>query len=58
MQRDFQLANASEMIEPVFRRLQECRCRTVPVIGGGRLVGLVTLENVGEFLSIQSALRR
>lgn len=58
MQRDFQQAEASEMIEPVFRRLQECQCRSVPVVDGGRLMGLVTMENVGEFLSIQAALRR
>lgn len=58
MQRDFQQAEASEMIEPVFRRLQECQYRSVPVVDGGRLMGLVTMENVGEFLSIQAALRR
>ena len=58
MQRDFQLANLSEMIEPVFMRLQKCACRTIPVMSGGRLAGLVTMDNVGEFLSIQAALRK
>ncbi len=58
MQRDFPRAGPAERIEPVFRRLQEHECRTVAVMDGGRLLGLVTLENVGEFLSIQSALRR
>ena len=57
MERDFQLAETSEMIEPAFMRLQTCNCSTLPVIDGGRLVGLLTLENVGEFLSIQSALK-
>jgi hypothetical protein len=28
----------------------------MPVTHGGRLVGLLTMENVGEFLMIQSAL--
>jgi predicted transcriptional regulator len=57
MERDFQLAELSEMIEPAFLRLQTCNCSTLPVIDAGRLVGLLTLENVGEFLSIQSALK-
>ena len=57
MERDFQLAELSEMIEPAFLRLQSCNCSTLPVTDGGRLVGLLTLENVGEFLSIQSALK-
>jgi Zn-dependent protease len=57
MERSFELAEVSEMIEPVFLRLQACNCSTLPVLDRGRLVGLLTLENVGEFLSIQSALR-
>ncbi len=57
MQRDFQQAELSERVEPVFRRLQQGECRTVPVVSDGQLVGLVTMENVGEFLSIHSALR-
>jgi Zn-dependent protease len=57
MERNFQLAELSEMIEPAFLRLQTCNCSTLPVLDAGRLVGLLTLENVGEFLSIQSALK-
>jgi Zn-dependent protease len=57
MERNFQLAELSEMIEPAFMRLQSCNCSTLPVTDAGRLVGLLTLENVGEFLSIQSALK-
>ena len=49
---------SSEMLEPVFQRFQQCACRTIPVVAGGRLAGIVTMDNVGEFVSIQSALRR
>ena len=58
MEREFETASASEMLEPVFQRFQECACRTIPVLAGGRLAGIVTMDNVGEFVSIQSALRR
>lgn len=57
MQTEFETVDASEMLEPAFRRLQSCPCRTVPVHRGGKLVGLVTMENVGEFVAIQAANR-
>ena len=58
MQTTFETADISEMMEPVFRRLQECACHTLPVVQSGRLVGLVTMDNIGEFMSIRSALER
>ena len=57
MQRDFPQVDAGEMLETMFARLQECQCHTVPVTRAGALVGLVTSDNLGEFLMIQSALR-
>jgi CBS-domain-containing membrane protein len=56
MQRDFSEADEYEMLETAFARLQTHECHTMPVTHGGRLVGLLTMENVGEFLMIQSAL--
>jgi CBS-domain-containing membrane protein len=56
MSRDFQVADSSEMLENVFGKLYDCKCHTVPVVHGGRLVGLATMENLGEFMMIQSAL--
>jgi Zn-dependent protease/predicted transcriptional regulator len=57
MQRDIQVVDSSEMLESAFQRLQACQCHTLPVQQSGRLVGLLTMENVGEFISIQSALQ-
>ncbi len=48
---------AGEMLESAFARLQTCQCNILPVVERGRLVGLVTPENLGEFLAISSALR-
>jgi Zn-dependent protease len=58
MQTDFQVVQASEMLDTAFRRLNECRCNTAPVSFQGRLVGMVTMDNIGEFLAIQGALDR
>ncbi|MDY0110829.1 MAG: site-2 protease family protein [Candidatus Krumholzibacteria bacterium] len=59
MQREFQTAVLGEMVETVLQRLGECRCRTLPVLDGrDQLVGMVTMENIGEFMRIEAALRR
>ncbi len=56
MQREFQPVDPSEMLETAFQRLQDCECRTMPVVQDRRLVGLLTMDNLGEFISIQGAL--
>jgi len=52
------LADASQMLEGVLASLQQRDCHTIPVVERGALVGLVTMENVGEFLRIQAAARK
>jgi Zn-dependent protease len=56
MRTDFRTVDASEMMETVFQRMQGCACHTLPVVDRGRLVGLVTTQNVGELVAIESAL--
>jgi len=56
MQTEFETVETGEMLETAFRRLQSCQCHTVPVLRRGVLVGLVTMENVGEFVAIQAAI--
>jgi Zn-dependent protease len=46
-----------EMLERVMEQLREAGCSTIPVVRNGLLVGLVTLENVGEMMMIRSALQ-
>ena len=53
--RECPTAEASEMLETVLGRLQGRECHTIPVLERGALVGLVTMDNVGEFLMIQAA---
>jgi hypothetical protein len=56
MQHEFEMLDAAEMLETAFQRLTACRCNTAPVFFHGGLVGLVTMDNIGEFMSIQGAL--
>ena len=46
------------MLEIAFQRLQECECHTMPVVHGGRLVGLLTMDYLGEYLMIQAAMKK
>jgi Zn-dependent protease/CBS domain-containing protein len=57
MEREFEAARPGDLVAPMLVGLQEKRVRSVPVIDGERLVGLLTTENLGEFFAIQSALR-
>jgi Mg/Co/Ni transporter MgtE len=58
MRRDFHVADAAEMIEVALQRMRDHDCHTMPVVRRGHLIGLVTMDNVGEFLSVQAALGR
>lgn len=51
---------ADELLSDTLQLLNQSQCRTVPVINpeDGSLVGLLTLENVGELLMIKSAIDR
>jgi predicted transcriptional regulator len=57
MRRDLPIVNAYEMIEAALERLQQSGSRTLPVLHLGHLVGLITSENISEFLMIRSALK-
>lgn len=57
MHSEFVVASPTEMLDVVFRRLAECECHTLPVLQDGRLLGLVTMDNLGEYLLIQAAVK-
>jgi Zn-dependent protease len=58
MRRDFELVDAGDMLDTAFARLQSCACHALPVTSRGALVGLLTMDALGEFLLTQSALER
>ena len=57
MRTDFEPIDSAEMLENAAQRLEHCGCHTLPVLHGGQLIGLLTMENMGEFLMIRSALK-
>jgi len=57
MNRDFQQASPDESADDVLTRLKSCGCHSMPVIQHGRLLGVLTMDNVGEYVMVQAALK-
>ena len=52
-------AHPRDLLDRVFLRMQETGCPAMPVVEvDGTLVGMVTLENVGELAMVQAALSK
>ena len=56
MRREFQIVSPHAALEEAIALLQESPCRTIPVIDEGRLVGLLTPDNIAELIAVESAL--
>jgi Zn-dependent protease len=57
MRREVTEIDSHDMVETALQRLQQNGSKTLPVTHNGQLVGLVTSENITEYLMIRSALR-
>jgi len=58
MQNNFVTVDSLEMLESALAKLKDCNCHTLPVTLNGKLVGLLTMDNLGEYMRIQAALKR
>ena len=58
MNTDFEVVDSSDMLQNAMARLQGCKCHIMPVLKAGVLRGLLTPENIAEFMMIHSALER
>jgi predicted transcriptional regulator len=56
MRQDFPVAWPDEALQPVFTRLHERDAATAPILENGRLVGLITRENIAEYMMVHTAL--
>jgi len=57
MQKNFVTVDSLEMLESAFAKLKDCNCHTLPVTLNDKLVGLLTMDNIGEYIRIQTALK-
>ena len=57
MRREFLTGQPNEMLEVTFQRLKEGDCHTMPMVHDELLVGLITMEKLGEYLLIEAGLQ-
>ena len=57
MDPSFRTASPSEPVERAVARLRECHCSSMPVMSDGQLAGVLTSDNIAEFVMIATALR-
>ena len=56
MRRQFPTASVDDRADSALERLSTARGSALPVLRGAQLVGVLTAENVSEFLSLQAAI--
>lgn len=57
MRKEFQTIESSQMLDGITQQMQQVGQNTIPVLNHGELVGLINLENIGEYLMVQNAVR-
>ncbi len=57
MQRDCAVVGIDDPLHQALTRMRAAKCSMLPVVHHGVLVGLLTLENVGELLMVSTAVR-
>jgi Zn-dependent protease len=57
IQRNYVTVEYLDMLESALAKLNDCNCHTLPVMQEGNIVGLVTMDNLGEYLRIQAAMK-
>lgn len=55
MSRDCQTVEEASSLKSAVESMRERQCATMPVTAGGRMVGLLTLENVTEMIMVNAA---
>jgi CBS domain-containing protein len=57
IQADYTMVDHRDMLESALSKLNDCNCHTLPVMDQERIIGLVTMDNLGEYMRIQTALK-
>jgi len=58
MQSEFTTADPAELLASVLPRLESRGATSIVVVRSGEVVGMVTTENIGEFVMMETALRK
>ena len=56
MCRDCETVDEATPLKSAVESMRERQCATMPVVAGGRIVGLLTLENISEMIMVNAAM--
>jgi predicted transcriptional regulator len=56
MCRDCETVDEAAPLKGAVEAMHARQCATVPVVAGGRIVGLLTLENISEMIMVNAAM--
>lgn len=57
MCRDCETVDEAAPLKSTVESMRERQCATMPVVAGGRMVGLLTLENISEMIMVNAAMK-
>ena len=55
IQHKVEAVESFDMLDAAFDKLKDCKCHTLPVTLDSRLVGLLTMDKLSEYLRIRAA---
>jgi CBS domain-containing protein len=53
MSRNVRTVDVGQSVESVFQKMEETKCRRIPITDGGKVIGVVTMRNILEWLTEQ-----
>src|SRR5262249_51796745 len=53
MSKNVRTISIQEPVESVFKKMEETKCRHMPVVDGEKVVGVITMRNILEWLTEQ-----
>ncbi len=56
MSRECETVDETALLKNVLESMRERQCATMPVVADGRMVGLLTLENISEMIMVNAAM--
>jgi len=56
MSRDCETVEEASSLQSAIESMRERQCATMPVVASGRMVGLLTLENISEMIMVNTAM--
>jgi Zn-dependent protease/predicted transcriptional regulator len=55
MKKDFIAVKPNQMLTEVYEQIKRCGCSSLPVVKGNELLGIITMEAIGQFFMFESA---